>query len=87
MVDHSAAPARTGGGRRALSPAMRTFLVIDVILVLTFLVVAAMQLAGGPSDPPAEEPAAQEAAPGSTCFLAHTMPSIVMTCRSPDWSR
>ncbi|MCU1433246.1 MAG: hypothetical protein JWP95_2351 [Actinotalea sp.] len=49
MVDHSTGRAPSGGRRRALSPGMRTFLVIDVILVLTFLVVGAMRLADRPS--------------------------------------
>lgn len=45
MVDHSTAPApERAGGRRALSPGMTTFLVVDVILVLTFLIVLAMNL-------------------------------------------
>jgi hypothetical protein len=63
MADHSTAPADgRGGGRRALGPAMTTFVVVDVILVLTFLVVAAMSLGGRDGTPDAAQtsPAVQE---------------------------
>ena len=57
MVDHSTAAAPARGGRRALSPGMTTFLVVDVILVLTFLVLLAMSLSAGRDGTP-EAPAA-----------------------------
>ena len=44
MADHSTAPAPGRGGRRALSPGMTTFVVVDVILVLTFLVLLVMSI-------------------------------------------
>lgn len=55
MVVHSTAPApERGGGRRALSPGMTTFVVVDVILVLTFLALLTMSLMadGGDGDGP-----------------------------------
>ena len=45
MVVQPAAPApERGGGRRARSPGLTTFVVVDVILVLTFLVLLAMNV-------------------------------------------
>lgn len=67
MADRSAAPARTRrGGRRALTPALTTFLVVDVILVLTFLVLLVMSIAnqtGAPTSPPAATSASSSVEP------------------------
>lgn len=62
-------PARRGASRPVLSPGLTTFLVVDVILVLTFLVLLAMSLANGPTDrdaaatPPAD-PTASDTSSG-----------------------
>lgn len=61
MAERAATPARTGG-RRRLGPGLTTFLVIDVILVLTFLVLLALHLTSD-QDQEAPDAAAQTAAP------------------------
>ena len=54
MADHSSAPARgTAGVGRGLGPRMTTLLVVDVILVVTFLVLLAMRLSAGSPEPSA----------------------------------
>lgn len=53
MVDRSAAP-RSPGARRPLGPRATTLLVVDVILVLTFVVLLVMQLVNNPGG--ADEP-------------------------------
>lgn len=50
MSGHSTGPARPGSGPwRRLGPGLTTFLVVDIILVLTFLVLLAMSLANVPA--------------------------------------
>ena len=76
MADHSTAPAPGGGGRRALSPGMTTFLVVDAILVLTFLVLLVMSItatgdgtadaSGTPSGTQSGTPSVQAAAEPET---------------------
>lgn len=63
MVDHPSAATRPGGGRQALSPAMRAFLVVDVILVLTFLLLGGMRLLAAPGEVEAEAPVVTQPEP------------------------
>ncbi|HQY33056.1 MAG TPA: hypothetical protein PLS68_03720 [Actinotalea sp.] len=70
MADHSTSPAvGPVGGLRSLTPAMTTFVVVDAILVLTFLVLLVMAVvnAAPPATPGAsEETVAPETTPDAT---------------------
>lgn len=57
--------ARRPGALAALGPGMTTFLVVDAILLLTFLVLMVMQVVNNPPTPRAE-PAASTSASAST---------------------
>ncbi len=57
MADRSPA---AGVARLGLGPGLTTFLVVDVILVVTFVVLLVMSQAGGGERPAAEEPAPVE---------------------------
>ncbi|NTW39197.1 MAG: hypothetical protein HGA44_04795 [Cellulomonadaceae bacterium] len=62
----STAPGQ--GGRPSLTPGMTTFVVVDVILVVTLLVLVVMQVvnAGGPTTPAPGQAVESSAAPEST---------------------
>lgn len=82
MADRSEA----GAPRRGLGPGMTTFLVVDVILVVTFLVLLVMSQTGGgipsaaPSSPSASVPAEEtpEPTPPEETEEAQALPAFVL---------
>ena len=64
MAEHSTAPAAAAAARRrGLGRGLTVFLIADVLLVLTFLVMLAVTNAGGGTGTPEPDPVASEAAP------------------------
>lgn len=93
-------PARSGG-IATLGPGWTTFLVIDVVLVLTFLVLLAMQVVNTPSSPtagpavtgsgsPEPETTPEQSAPGqpdeNTVLAEFVLPSGNVWCSMTETS-
>ncbi|HEY3437200.1 MAG TPA: hypothetical protein VGK35_05890 [Actinotalea sp.] len=90
MADHSTHPAPAAGTGRGLGPGMTTFLVIDVILVATFIILLVLRLAAGPSGPdvagslsPSGSPTA-EAQPIETAPASPSSADAIAAFRSPS---